>query len=339
MSDKSLRQKIDWLIKEIKCLARNSGSGGDGIESIQEGDNISIDNTDPKNPIVSSTGGESSLTEEFQVTVGAGSFDVGDTFPSGLTLSQAFEMLLTDTFYPTFVAPSFSLSQNSGLREAGEDINLTLTGTFNRGQIRGAVVSGTWNPNAIQNPRAGLPSSYDIDGTTYTTSALSQNKIISNFIVPNGTSNFTASVNYTEGLQPKDSSGADYSTHLSSGSLNASTSVTGYLRRFAGSVASVPVNGADVRSSLLGTSVINTANNFTFNTGTTNKTFVIAIPSNKSLVSVTNTGTNENLLSGFVLSDITTVPDASGTNRPYKVYIMTNAIPFSINYLINVTIS
>ena len=280
-----------------------------------------------------------SLTEEFIVTAPAGSYENGETFPAGMTLAQAFHSLLTDTFYPTFVSPSFSLSTNAGNREVGETISLNMTGTFNRGIIKGAVVGTSWNPNATQDARAGLPSSYIIDGTTYTTSALTQTKNIVSYQIPMGTNTINGSVQYTSGPQPKDSTGANYSTPLPSGSLSSSTTVTGYLRRFAGSIGVLPTNGLQVRTSLLGTSVLNTGNNFSFTTGTTNKIFVIAVPSNKNLVSVVNSGTNENLTSGFILTGITTIPDAGGTDRNYKVYIMENAVPFSTNYTINVILS
>lgn len=56
-------------------------------------------------------------------------------------------------------------------------------------------------------------------------------------------------------------------------------------------------------------------------------------------MSVVNSGTNENLTTGFTLTGITTIPDAGGTDRNYKVYIMENAIPFSTNYTINVILS
>lgn len=53
------------MIQQIWCKIRQleeSGIGG-GIESIQPGENITINNTDPKNPIVSSTGGGDITTD------------------------------------------------------------------------------------------------------------------------------------------------------------------------------------------------------------------------------------------------------------------------------------
>ena len=49
--------KINYLIKQIWCYVKNNT-----IKTIVAGDNITIDNSDPKNPIISSTGGGGSGT-------------------------------------------------------------------------------------------------------------------------------------------------------------------------------------------------------------------------------------------------------------------------------------
>ncbi len=49
--------------EQLKKIAGATTSSGEGIQSIQEGDNISIDNTDPLNPIVSATGGGTTVTK------------------------------------------------------------------------------------------------------------------------------------------------------------------------------------------------------------------------------------------------------------------------------------
>ena len=57
--------------EQLKKIAGATTSSGSGIQSIQEGDNISIDNTDPLNPIVSALGGEGSAPEFAKITEGA----------------------------------------------------------------------------------------------------------------------------------------------------------------------------------------------------------------------------------------------------------------------------
>ena len=50
---KSLRDKLKEIDRKVHCLECNDDGGG-GIQSIQPGANITVDNTDPKNPANSS---------------------------------------------------------------------------------------------------------------------------------------------------------------------------------------------------------------------------------------------------------------------------------------------
>lgn len=60
---KNILSQIKWLIKMVRYLLGKETSEGGSIQSIQEGANISIDNTDPQNPVVSSTGDFIEVTE------------------------------------------------------------------------------------------------------------------------------------------------------------------------------------------------------------------------------------------------------------------------------------
>lgn len=48
-------QSIERMVRWLYCKVKDTASGG--IQSIVQGDNITIDNTDPLNPVVSATGG------------------------------------------------------------------------------------------------------------------------------------------------------------------------------------------------------------------------------------------------------------------------------------------
>ena len=61
---KSLREELSSMKRKIRCIQCNENDSGGGIQSIQEGENIAVDSTDPLNPIVSATGGSSDLTLE-----------------------------------------------------------------------------------------------------------------------------------------------------------------------------------------------------------------------------------------------------------------------------------
>ena len=47
-------QKLERMVKWLYCKVKNTAIGG--IQSIVAGTNVTIDNTDPLNPVVSSTG-------------------------------------------------------------------------------------------------------------------------------------------------------------------------------------------------------------------------------------------------------------------------------------------
>lgn len=247
------------------------------------------------------------------------------------------ELIIGKSYVPILTAPSLTLSHNAGVRELGETIDLVLSNTFDRGLIKGKTEDGEWKEDAVQDYRSGLPVKHTIDGTVYTTVSVTQSKTITSYKVKTSET-FNSSVEYSSGNQPKDSKGSDYDMPLAAGTVNASTTVNGGLRRYAASVSSIPTSGAQLRSTMLGTSVINTANVFTFGTGTTNRMFVIAVPSSKTLSQVKNMGTNEDL--SFTLNtSITTIPDAGGDLQSYKVYTFTNAVAFNSNYTLQVTLN
>jgi len=158
--------------------------------------------------------------------------------------------------------------------------------------------------------------------------------------VPNGTTAYSGKVFYAQGACLNDNLGQQNCTgRIPSGSTTSPEQIImGLYRKYGGSVSAFPTNGTNLRTALLSSSVVNSSNTFSFTTGTTNRRFVIAIPATKTLVSAQNTGTNEFLT--FTLDNsVTTVPDAANTSVSYKYYTLQNAVPFSNNYTINVTIS
>lgn len=335
-----LRFDLVRLWCKIKNLEENGGGTGTGpsqyLIDVMEGSNIQIDKTNPKKPIISTNAVEP-LTTEFVVSSPAGAMGNGAVFPGGLTLAQAFETLLKSTKYPEYRQPTFVLQNNAGTRELGEVITLTLTSTFNRGAIMGAYQNGIWNPNVSQNFYTGLPSKTTIDKTEYNTTQLVVSKTIPGYVV-GANNSFSANVIFGPGPQPKDSEGQDTGIPHPGGTLTANTTFTASNRMYAGSVVDFPTTGTEVRSMLMGQSTLSTSNNMSFKTGDRIR-FVIAIPANKNFVSAM-VETNEQWTNLFELSsNITTVPDAGGTQRAYKVYMMKNDVPMPENYNVNVVLS
>ena len=140
--------------------------------------------------------------------------------PIGTTLQEFVEDLLTKTFYPVLTGPTFSLTNNAGVREIGSSSAITLTFNFNRGDVLGNTVSGIWQPTVTQGFRAGAASSYTINGNTQGGPTLS----ITPTLLASGNT-FTGTVTYATGIQPLDSKGNDFDDPLA-GATSATQSTT-----------------------------------------------------------------------------------------------------------------
>jgi hypothetical protein len=173
---------------------------------------------------VEAGGGSGATTADIISDLQVGGIDAQELVPAGTTLQEFAELLLLTTFFPTLIAPSFSLSNNTGTVETGSTVSPLLTFTFNRGAINGDLSSGVWNPALFQNFRAGASSSYTLNGTTQPGNTLS----IPGYTVLNGSNTFTGTVSYLIGAQPLDSQGNNFSTPLPAGTSPVqSTSFTG----------------------------------------------------------------------------------------------------------------
>ena len=182
--------------------------------------------------ITISGGGDSATTSPVTANITAGAIAIGETIPTGTTLQQFVEALLLTTYEPTFIAPTFSLTDDvNNLQIIGDIINIGLTFNFNRGSIKGDLVSGIWDANATQDFRAGSASSYTIDGNTQSTNSYS----VLNHTVTQGVNSFSGTVTYGVGPQPLDSANNNFSTPLQGGtSALQSTSFEGVYPIFLG---------------------------------------------------------------------------------------------------------
>ena len=151
-------------------------------------------------------------TKNVVATTAVGAINAGETIPAGTNIQKLTELLLNKTFYPTFVNPTFGLTNNAGLREVGSSFNVTLTFNFNRGQILGKLDNGIWNPTMLQDYRAGVATSYLLNGVSG-----SNNSASFNVTTILGINTLTGSVTYGIGAQPKDSKGNNYDNPLPSG--------------------------------------------------------------------------------------------------------------------------
>ena len=154
----------------------------------------------------------SKTTDNVVATTTVGAINAGETVPAGTDIQKLTELLLNKTFYPTFVNPTFGLTNNAGLREVGSSFNITLTFNFDRGKILGKLDNGIWNPTMMQDYRAGIAVSYLLNGVSSANNSASFN--VTTIL---GNNNLNGSVTYATGVQPKDSKNNNYDSPLSSG--------------------------------------------------------------------------------------------------------------------------
>jgi len=107
---------------------------------------------------------------------------------------------------------------------------------------------------------------------------------------------------------------------------------------FYGPSASAPSNSAGVRA-LSGKRFTDAGNTFTLNTGAVQTIFTVAIPATMALTQVLDLDAlNANITANYTLSTFN-VNDGGGTPVAYKIYTLTNAIPYSADHRHQITIA
>ena len=155
-------------------------------------------------------GGSGSLSADMTVVKAVGGITVGTQYPEGTTLEKILRDMLSPTLYPTLTNPSASLSATGAkLLETGATLATTMTVSFNRGSINPAYGTSGY--------RAGAATGYSLNG------GASQAGNTFSVTVTSAQTSYRAAVAYAAGEQPKDSSGADYSTPLAAGSVNSNS--------------------------------------------------------------------------------------------------------------------
>lgn len=105
---------------------------------------------------------------------------------------------------------------------------------------------------------------------------------------------------------------------------------------FFGDSSATPTISSSVRA-LPSRQFVNGSNPFILNTGSTNKIFTVAMPSTDGLSSVIDLDAlNANITGNYIETDFN-VQDYAGANVAYKVFTMTNAIPYSSSHRHQVT--
>lgn len=302
------QSRVEELLLEVKEVIEQGGGGG-GTTVVANPDGEATD--DLIKIKVGSTiyaipaGGGGSLTEAITVAVDVGGISAGTTYAVGTPIEDIISDLLSPTLYPSFTNPSASLSGTGNkLLETGATLAVTLTATFNRGTINPAYGTSGY--------RAGAATGYTLNsGTEQAENTWSETVTASN-------RQFSASVAYAAGEQPKDSKGNNYSTPLAAGSVN--TNVVSY--DFVDAMWANTANIATVaKLSLVAKSTKQRDMVFPAQTVADPEVFDIPASWSVTAVQVKNdlSGQYEDAAAQFTVTD-TTHNDAAGNSVAYKRY-------------------
>lgn len=225
---------------------------------------------------------------------------------------NAFNLITPETNYKREVGNTSSiLNANITLSEehfpiTGYKIYYYLNNDNNKTQINGLFTVDQLNNNTIK---------YDHNDLTLQTSGITSIKyeleIFDNYNIYNG--------------------------------VKSNKTITFDYMIFYGSTNAIPSNSDDIRK--LNKSFNSDSTFIELNTGTVNKTFVIAIPStreilnNQDVVGVIDTNAyNVDITDAFIKREMY-IKDFAGVDVLYNVYVMTNAIPYSKNHKLLITLN
>jgi len=285
--------------------------------------------------------GGGDLTADVTSDVNVGSISTADVVTSGTTLQEFVEQLLKQTYFPTFVNPSASLTDNLASSVEAGTTGINLSAGFNAGAINGALTDNIWDPGLKQANRAGAANSYEFSGTSIITttqggSTLSQPAVV----ITDGANTFNVSIDYAEGPQPLDSVGSNYLSPLPAGSVVKSLTVNGRRRAFYGTNLSDNTS-AGIRA--LSNSVLNPGNGSSFTINIPAGAVSVNFSYPNTLRNVTSVlyaeGLNADVKGSFGSPTLVDVEGANGFSAiSYKVYSFTPPSPFEASATYTVTI-
>lgn len=149
------------------------------------------------------------LLDSLLASISVGGVDSGTAYERGTLLETIVRDMLSPTLYPTLTDPRLIISPSSStLLEKGTSKIETITAQFSRGSIDPAYGTDGY--------RSGPVETYCINNGDPQTSN------IFTVALDQTHNTFIGTANYTEGPQPKDSSGQDYDYPLPAGSINSS---------------------------------------------------------------------------------------------------------------------
>lgn len=271
------------------------------------------------------------ITRDILSGINIGGYKIGDTLIKDTPLTDAWDKLINPILDPTYVNPYTSIVLNGpGTLEIGSIINVNLTMLFNRGAILGKTINNIWNPNVLQNYRAGTFIKHTLNGITYT----SNNIILSNVEIQYGNNSFIGNSTYNAGEQPLNNKNMIVDSFLPGGNtFNVLVNIVGDYRVFFGASLTTPETAIEGR--LLPQFILsNSSNTMILNTGTY-KLFSVLVPPNKNLSSIKDQDAlNLDITSEYsLINNNFTVKDAGNNNiSGYKLYVKSNSVSYTTNH-------
>ena len=185
--------------------------------------------------------GDSTAKYDYTTNITVGGIASGTSIAKTDLLADIVKQMLVTVYYPTFTNPSAGLTYSASTNVEVKSTLAATTGTV------------TYNAGAItlqgvkQNNRGGAATKYYFT-TSGADSDQSMNNTTGTFSVPaltrstKGSITITGKVDYAQGPQPKDSTGADYSTPLPAGSVTTTKTVNFIQAFFYGKSATTTVS-------------------------------------------------------------------------------------------------
>lgn len=150
------------------------------------------------------------LESPLTVSEAAGGIQEGTVYPADTSFETLWRNLLDPIKYPELTGPSVTIEASGDkLLEVGATASTTITATFDRGSIVPDYGTSGY--------RSGPATDYALNGG----SAQASNEFTQT--VSESNKNFKVVASYSQGEQPKDSIGENYSTPLAAGSVESDT--------------------------------------------------------------------------------------------------------------------
>lgn len=265
-----------------------------------------------------------------------GKYENGDTIPStGMTFEDVIRDIAIEDIAPTYTPATLVLVDTlTNEAEVGTAYANTLTATFTQNdagaltEIRIQKNGSDIVPNGATSPFVKADSgSYPNGAVTYIAYADYNAGAVKNYS-PSGTPDArTPAIRTTTAPQAAHN---DYASNT--------VTLTGTYKQFYGPTSSAPADSAAVRA-LPSNRFVTAGNVFTLNTGTVEKIFAVAMPATMSLTEVIDIDAlGANITANYILSTFN-VNDAGGTPVAYKVYVMTNAVPYAETHRHQITVA